>query len=115
MSSKRTKSFHVPGIYYPLNVKMVTGKWLGRIQKDPGTLATYEHEKGEIYVTKELAPQPKIHCFYHEISHHIIETLDEVEEETRCDVLGMYLMRLLEARDDIAKKLTRDNVETNEE
>lgn len=105
---KKQKRFHSPGIYHDLLVKVVTPQYLAKLAKDKNTLAMYDHDDGEVYVSKGLKAQPRIHCFYHELAHHIIETLSEVEEETRCDVLGAYLMRLSAKYAEITKTLNED-------
>lgn len=108
MSKTKSKRFYVPGIYHDLVVKVVTPQYLAKLAGDRVTLAEYHHDDGEIYVSKGLKEQPRIHCFHHELAHHIIETLNEVEEETRCDVLGAYLMRLSVKFEEIKRELTED-------
>lgn len=111
MPKTKSKRFHSPGIYHKLDVKVVSQKWLGRFAKDKDVLALYVHDDGAVYVSRDLGPEPTLHCFYHEIAHHIIDTLAEVEEETRCDVLGAYLMRLGEDFEKIKKNLKKDEGE----
>jgi Zn-dependent peptidase ImmA (M78 family) len=112
---KKKKQFYIPGVYHNLTVKTVTKNWMKkrfRDQKDKEnvTLGYYEHIEGEIYVARELTPEVKKHTVYHEISHHILDVLEAVaDEETRCDLLGSYLMKLMEAKELIENNLLPEN------
>jgi hypothetical protein len=94
----KTREYFIPGIYNKLCVKLVTGKWLQRLAKaakDEYVHAYYIHEDCEVYVVKETTAHVKEQHLYHEIAHHILETLSTIQdEEAKCDVLGAYLMRL---------------------
>lgn len=107
MSKK--KQFHIPGIYHQLLVRVVTQKWLSKYIKDKNIMGIYEHGDAKIYVVKELARPVKLHTLYHEISHHILETLDGVEEEQKCDILGSYLMALADAKETIQNSINEDD------
>jgi hypothetical protein len=102
----RNKKFIAPGIYHKLTVKVVSQKWLTKFTKDATCTACYVHDDGEIYVSSEIPFNVRRHHFYHEISHHVSETLKEIEsEEDSCDLLGRYLMDLVDNREVIDKGL----------
>jgi Zn-dependent peptidase ImmA (M78 family) len=103
---KREKVFMVPGIYHDLKVVQTTRKAVGKWAEDPKAIAAYDHYNGEIRITKDLSEQVKRHSFYHELGHHVRDTLKSVaKEEDKCDLLGAYLMRLADAREEIEKNL----------
>ena len=116
---KKKKQFYIPGVYHKLAVKTVSKKWMkkkfnSKSDKDHNVLAYYEHLEGEIYLGRELTPEVRLHTLFHEISHHILDTLDDVkDEETRCDLLGSYLMRLVEEKENILKCLSDENSQEN--
>ncbi len=88
----------VPGIYHDLVLRLVSKKVIGKAANDKLTIGLYLDLEEEIYVLKELTPQARVRVFYHEISHHIRDTLATVEaDETACDVLGAYLPRIIAA------------------
>jgi len=108
----KKKQFNISGIYHDLTVKIVSKKWMKSRFKDKEnvTLGCYENIEGEIYVARELTSEVKKHTVYHEISHHILDTLAAVEdEETRCDLLGSYLMKLTQDRELIEKSLSSED------
>lgn len=106
MSQKKPRQMLIPGIYHPLQLKLVTQKWLSSFLKDPNVLGAYMHRDSRIYIVKELPAQVKLHTLYHEISHHIQDTLESIDdEEQRCDLLGSYIMKLLDKSDKVEKFL----------
>jgi hypothetical protein len=105
----KKKQFNVEGIYHKLIVRVVTQKWLAKYIKDKNIMGLYEHGDAKIYIVKELAPPVKAHTFYHEVSHHILETMNGVEEEQKCDILGGYLMKLVEESERIKKHLNEED------
>lgn len=109
MSKK--KQFYVQGIYHPVLVKIVSKKWLSRYVKDKDILGIYEHDQAKIYLVRELSPQVKLHTLYHELSHHIISTLEGIEEEQKCDLLGTFLMKVSEDREKVQRGLSDETKE----
>lgn len=105
---KPKHKFECPGLFHPLIVKIITQKQMDKYLGDKGTLGCYEHDKGLIHITKELTPKVKEHTFFHEIAHHIRDTLSDIKnEETKCDILGSYLMKLQEAKAFIETELSK--------
>lgn len=104
----KKKPFMVPGIYHDIAVRVVSQKYVAQRAKDKNTIACYESATQRIYVARELDLQVKLHAFYHELSHHVVDTLEAIpDEENRCDLLGKYLMDLAAARERIEKHLLR--------
>jgi Zn-dependent peptidase ImmA (M78 family) len=105
---KPKHKFECPGIHHALIVKIISQKQMDRFLRDKGTLGCYIHEDGLICLTKELTSKVKEHTLFHEIGHHIRDTLRDVkDEETKCDILGSYLMKLLESKEHILKELAK--------
>lgn len=95
------KKFIIPGIFHPLTVKLVNKKTLGPA-KGSVVLGDYNHTDGIIRLDKDLSYHVKKHILYHELSHHIRDTLEDMKhEEDSCDTLGAYLIRLQEADEQI--------------
>ena len=100
--------FEAVGIYHKILVKLITQKKMNKYLGDVNTLACYEHSDAVIHVVKELAPEVKRHAYYHEISHHIMDTLRGVKsEEDKCDLLGAYIMKLLDEAEYIKEQLNK--------
>lgn len=109
MSKKH--EFQIQGIYHKITVRFVTQKWLGRKIKDSGIMGCYTASDALIYVAKELAPPIRLHTLYHEISHHIVDVLNTInDEEHKCDILSTYLLKLQEDREMIEKNLNHLNL-----
>lgn len=107
----KRNQFYIQGIYHKILVKVVSKKWLSRYINDKDIMGIYEHADGKIYIVRELPAEVKRHTIYHEIGHHITDTLEGIEdEEQRCDLLGAYLMKLAEDRETIETNLI-DNCE----
>ena len=104
--TKKTRKFLIPGIYHPIEVRLVSRKWLKRYTKEATILGQYEHFQGLIYLASDLTPEVMIHTLFHEVSHHILDTLEDIkDEEQRCDLLGSYLLKLHQKKDKIKKSL----------
>lgn len=102
------KQFNVPGIYHPIKVKLVTRKWLSKYTKDKNIMGFWDPNRGCIYVVRELTTFLRIHTFWHEMSHHIIDTLKEVKnDENKADLLGSHQMRLNKKAKHIVTNLKR--------
>ena len=100
--------FKAAGIYHQILVKILPQKKMNKYLEDEGTLACYEHADAIIHVTRELSPEVKRHAFYHEIAHHIIDTLSDVRSvETKCDLLGAYIMKLLDENEKVKEELSK--------
>lgn len=98
----KKKCIKLPGIYHDLTVRFLKSKTIVRHMDDPECLAYYVHQDAEIAVAKDVSRPVMEHLLYHEISHHILDTMAAVRhEEDSCDVLGAYLKRLMDARETI--------------
>lgn len=103
---RKKNVFKLPGIYHDLIIKFIQLKSVRRGVGDNHTLGYYEHEKGQITLGKELTRSVAEHILMHEISHHIVDTLEAIEaEEDRCDVLGSYLVKLVNVKEQIQSML----------
>jgi len=99
------KKFTIPGMYHPITVKLVKKKTL-KAPKGTTYLGDYNHIDAVIRLDKDRNYEVKRHTLYHEISHHIKDTLETMkDEEDHCDVLGGYLIRLIEAQKEIEEIL----------
>jgi hypothetical protein len=107
--AKKTRKFQCPGIFHPLSVKLVSEKWLQKNLGGP-CVGAHVHGDGLVYVALGLTPQVRKHVFYHEISHHILDTLSAIkDEEQQCDLLATYLMNLIGAAPAVEAKLNSED------
>lgn len=103
---KKLRKFFIPGIYHNLEVRLGLRKTIAKLVKDKNALAFYEHRKCRIHLSEDLPEAVRLHTFFHELSHHIIDTLDETtDDEAKCNILGGYLMKLIEVHDLIETEL----------
>jgi hypothetical protein len=99
------KKFTIPGMYHPITVKILPEKNFVS-GKDEETMGYYLHIDCEIQLLKTLTKPVMLHTLYHEISHHIVDTLAEIkDEEDRCNILGTYLIALGNEKEKIEKIL----------
>lgn len=66
----------------------------------------YNDDTKTVFVDKDLNFDVKRHALYHELAHHILYTLEQMgDEEDKCDVLGRYLMELVDSGKETDKGL----------
>lgn len=105
----KKRKFSIPGLYHSLVVKLVSQKWLSKYLDDPNIMGCYIHEDATVHVVKTLESPVLRHTLYHELAHHILDTLKGVgKEEDRCDLLAAYLMRFPEVHTAIEENLKKD-------
>jgi hypothetical protein len=105
-------TFKAPGIYYDLDVYLVDDEFLEVYLNDSACIGSYEHEDAKIHLDGTFQESKLRHTFYHEISHHIIQTLQEIKgKEDKCDVLARYLDALGEKHQEIKSKLKKESNE----
>lgn len=91
-----------PGIYYDIKVVHATSSEIKAIAgptfEEDVYYGFWDEGANTIYINKDECSHRKRHTFYHEIAHHVLEELSEIgDEETKCNVLGAYLMKLIDA------------------
>jgi hypothetical protein len=83
------KQIIINGIYHPIVVNETDQETL-----EGENMGEYNEYEGVINILHTLTPIVKEHTLYHEIAHHIKDTLSEIKnEEIECDLLGAFLMR----------------------
>lgn len=90
----------VKGPLHKVNVKFVTKatlKKVGKPKKDEAIVGLYIPEKNLIYVDRDLPDAEKLHTLAHEWAHAIDYQTSGLEEEQRCDVMGMLIIHILGA------------------
>lgn len=108
VAEKKFKRFYVPGMFHKLPVSFVSPEWLAKFleRKRPDYYGCYDDDIKAVFLNQKNHYEVKRHTLYHEIAHHILYTLKEMEgEEDKCDVLGRYLMDLVDAKDATEKGL----------
>ena len=99
--------FTISGLYHALIVKLISKKKMIKLD-GPDTMGLYEHVEARIHLVNDLTPEVKRHTLFHEIAHHILDTLKDVKsEETKCDLLGAYLMKLSDESKKIDEELAK--------
>jgi hypothetical protein len=97
--AKRSKSFVLPGMHGDVEVvvcsRRTIRKHAGQVAKDVVVNGLYIESEHRILVASELAPHARITTLMHELSHHTLDSTEALEEESRCDVIGGYLLKLL--------------------
>ena len=87
--------YKIPGLYHDLTVRLLPQKKLGKLMKDAKVIGAYVEDEATIYLSSDLPKDVREHCLYHEISHHILDTLAPIkDEEAKCDLLASYLLKL---------------------
>lgn len=86
----------IPGIHHPIEVRFVSGRYLR--SKFGMVEGIYQHHKGLIYVDRELVKVKKAHTFCHELAHHILDSTEDMNYETRCDVIGKWLIEFANSK-----------------
>lgn len=84
-----------------MDVSLVTAQWLADYvdRKKAVYYGIYDDDIKAIFLDKALPLEVKRHALYHEIGHHILMTLEDMEGlEDKCDVLGAYIMALVDAK-----------------
>lgn len=96
----KKKSFLIPGMYHPIILNLVSSSELDSDSSEETTMGNYFHFECTINLSNDLAPEVKKHTLYHELSHHILDTLEEINnEEDRCNLLATYLINLSQSKD----------------
>ena len=91
------------GIHHPIEIRFVTKRYLRRIagETDPeiDISGFYNSNKALIYVDKSLPPTRKLHTLMHELVHHILDSTEDMKEETKCDVIGKWMIEVFNLND----------------
>lgn len=90
-----------PGIYHDIKVVHASQQEIKAVAGPGDDESTFygfwDEGANTIYINKDMDQHRKRHTFYHEIAHHVLEELSEIgDEETRCNVLGAFFMKLLD-------------------
>lgn len=95
----KKKRFIIPGIFHPLVLNSVDISEEESVMSD-GEIANYYQLQGVVNIKEDLTYFVKRHALYHEISHHIMDTLAEIkDDEVKSDLLATYLIKLVDQKD----------------
>ena len=106
-SPKRQLKFTIPGLYHPIDIYLVSRRYIhSKFRADGGSIGKgetvngyYTAEENKIFICYELARERRSHTLFHEIVHHIEEEASELGEEDRCDIVGAYILNLMNNED----------------
>lgn len=104
---KKKGQFTISGLYHALLVKLISKKAMTKTD-GPDTMGFYLHVEAEIQLVKDLTPEVKRHTLYHELAHHILDTLRSIKnDEDKADLLGSLLMKVADEGDLVKKELAK--------
>lgn len=96
--------FLIPGPLHPIEVKLISQKALDKkykanLKAGESLQGFYDSSENRIYIVKELQAQEQMQIFGHEMIHFMDSTSQRLNTEGRCDLLGSYLVNLLNISD----------------
>ncbi len=108
----RNKPILIPGVYGSIKLMFVSRATIRKHAKERNrdlvVNGLYDNAEQVIYVAKELHGAAKLSVLLHELVHHTEDSTESLDEEAKCDVLGIYYHRLYSDPD--FKKLVYEDI-----